>query len=78
VARAALARFETSGDPAAPISILHTTGDPIVPFFHQVRYAEKVAASGASGLLDRSDVERFGHCTFTSAEVLAAFGALPQ
>ena len=77
-ARAALARFETSGDPAAPISILHTTGDPIVPFFHQVRYAEKVAASGASGLLDRSDVERFGHCTFTSAEVLAAFGALPQ
>ena len=77
-ARAELERFETSGDPSAPISILHTTGDPIVPFFHQPRYAEKVAAQGASDLLERTDVERFGHCTFTSAELLAAFGALPQ
>ena len=77
-ARAALGRFETSGDPAAPISIIHTTGDPIVPFFHQSLYADKVAAAGGGALLDRSDVERFGHCAFTSSEILAAFGALPQ
>jgi pimeloyl-ACP methyl ester carboxylesterase len=78
LARAALGRFETSGDPSAPISILHTTEDPIVPFFHQPLYADKVAAAGRSELLERSDVERFGHCTFTSSEILAAFGALPQ
>lgn len=77
-ARAALGRFETSGDPSAPISIIHTTGDPIVPFFHQSLYADKVAAAGRSELLERSDVERFGHCAFTSSEILAAFGALPQ
>jgi pimeloyl-ACP methyl ester carboxylesterase len=77
-ARAVLGRFETTGDPGVPISILHTTGDPIVPFFHQPLYDDKVAASGASALLDRSDVERFGHCTFTATELLAAFGALPQ
>jgi hypothetical protein len=77
-ARAALGRFETSGDPSAPISILHTTGDPNVPFFHQPLYAGKVAAAGRSGLLHRSDVERFGHCAFTSIEVLAAFNALPR
>jgi pimeloyl-ACP methyl ester carboxylesterase len=77
-ARAALARFETSGDPGAPLSIIHTTGDPIVPFFHQSLYAEKAAAAGASGRLARRDVERFGHCTFTSTEILAAFGELPQ
>jgi len=78
IARAALGRFETSGDPSASISIIHTTGDPIVPFFHQPVYAGKVAGAGRSELLERSDVERFGHCTFTSTEILAAFGALPQ
>lgn len=77
-ARAALGRFETSGSPSAPISIIHTTGDPIVPFFHQSLYADKVAAAGRSALLERSDVERVGHCAFTSSEILAAFGALPQ
>ncbi len=77
-ARAALGRFETSGDPSVPISIIHTTGDPIVPFFHQPLYADKVAAAGRSALLERRDVERFGHCAFTSSEILAAFGALPQ
>jgi pimeloyl-ACP methyl ester carboxylesterase len=77
-ARASLSRFETNGDPSAPISIIHTTGDPIVPFFHQPLYADKVAAAGRSELLERTDVDRFGHCTFTSSEILAAFGALPQ
>ena len=77
-ARAVLGRFETTGDPGVPISILHTTADPIVPFFHQPLYADKVAASGASALLDRSDIDRAGHCAFTATEVLAAFGALPQ
>jgi pimeloyl-ACP methyl ester carboxylesterase len=77
-ARSALARFETGGNPAAPISIIHTTGDPIVPFFHQGLYAEKVAAAGATERFARTDVERFGHCTFTSTEILAAFGELPR
>jgi hypothetical protein len=76
--RAALSRFETRGDLSAPISIIHTTGDPIVPFFHQPLYVDKVAAEGQSDLLQRSDVDRFGHCAFTSNELLAAFGALPQ
>jgi pimeloyl-ACP methyl ester carboxylesterase len=78
IARASLSRFETNGDPSAPISIIHTTGDPIVPFFHQPLYADKVADAGRSELLERTDVDRFGHCTFTSSEILAAFGALPQ
>jgi pimeloyl-ACP methyl ester carboxylesterase len=77
-ARAALDRFETSGDPEVPISIIHTTGDPIVPFFHQPLYVEKVAAAGRGALLERSDVERFGHCAFSAGELLAAFNALPQ
>jgi pimeloyl-ACP methyl ester carboxylesterase len=77
-ARAALGRFETTGNPVVPISILHTTGDPIVPFIHQPLYADKVAAEGKSQLLDRTDVDRFGHCAFTASELLGAFNALPQ
>ena len=77
-ARAALARFETGGDPGIPLSIIHTTGDPIVPFFHQSLYVEKATGAGAAGRVARTDVERFGHCLFTSAEILAAFGELPQ
>ena len=77
-ARAALERFETSGDPGVMLSIIHTTGDPIVPFFHQPLYAEKAEAAGAEDRLARSDVERLGHCTFTSTEILAAFAALPR
>jgi pimeloyl-ACP methyl ester carboxylesterase len=77
-ARAALQRFETTGDPGVPLSLLHTTGDPIVPFFHQPLYEEKAVAAGAAGRLARRDVERFGHCAFTSTEFLAAFGELPQ
>jgi pimeloyl-ACP methyl ester carboxylesterase len=78
LARVALARFETTGDPGVPLSIIHTTGDPIVPFFHQPLYAEKAMTAGAVARLSRQDVERFGHCNFTSTELLAAFGELPQ
>jgi pimeloyl-ACP methyl ester carboxylesterase len=78
MARAALQRFETTGDPGVPLSLIHTTGDPIVPFFHQPLYEEKAVAAGAAGRLARRDVERFGHCAFTSTEILAAFGELPQ
>ena len=77
-ARAALERFETSGDPGVTLSIIHTTGDPIVPFFHQHLYAEKAEAAGAESRLARTDVERLGHCSFTSTELLGAFAALPR
>lgn len=77
-ARAALERFETSGDPEVPLSIIHTTGDPIVPFFHQPLYEEKATGAGAADRVARTDVERFGHCAFTTTEILAAFGELPQ
>jgi alpha-beta hydrolase superfamily lysophospholipase len=77
-ARAALQRFATTGDLGAPLSLLHTTGDPIVPFFHQPLYEEKAVAAGAAGRIARRDVERFGHCAFTSTEILSAFGELPQ
>jgi hypothetical protein len=75
-ARAALARFETTGQVSDPIVTLHTSGDPIVPVAHQGLYAAKVEAAGAGALLDEDAVGRYGHCTFEQGELLSAFGTL--
>lgn len=74
----ALARFQTSGAPSVPIVTLHTTGDPIVPFSQSERYRDKVAAAGFGPQLTAIPVDRFGHCTFDSTEVLGAFSTLWQ
>lgn len=75
-ARAGLAAFETSGALTVPVGTLHTTGDPIVPVRQETRYAEKVAANGASSLLQQQAPDRYGHCSFTGLEVLQAFTAV--
>ncbi|HEU5039185.1 MAG TPA: hypothetical protein VFT84_00085, partial [Gemmatimonadales bacterium] len=75
-ARAAIARFQASGALTRPVVTLHTTGDPIVPVVHQSLYADKVAAAGASALLEEESFDRYGHCTFQAGELVAAFGAL--
>jgi pimeloyl-ACP methyl ester carboxylesterase len=77
-ARAAIGRFQTTGQIDVPVVTLHTTGDPIVPFEHQALYGEKVAAEAATGLLDQTDIDRYGHCTFTAGELLAGFSRLTQ
>jgi len=75
-ARAAIQRFETSGQLTRPVVTMHTTGDPIVPVLHQSLYADKVEAAGATALLQEESFGRYGHCTFQQAELVSAFGAL--
>jgi pimeloyl-ACP methyl ester carboxylesterase len=77
-ARAGLGAFETSGNLAAPVVTLHTTGDPVVPSDQSARYGEKVAAAGARALLEQRTVDRYGHCAFQPGELLDAFAALIQ
>ena len=47
-----------------------------MPAAQSERYAAKVAAAGAAGLLDSQTVSRYGHCTFQRSEVLNAFGTV--
>jgi pimeloyl-ACP methyl ester carboxylesterase len=75
-ARAALARYETSGALTLPVVTLHTTGDPIVPFGQEALYAEKAAQAGASSRLHQRSVARYGHCALDQSELLAAFSEL--
>jgi pimeloyl-ACP methyl ester carboxylesterase len=77
-ARAALREYDTSGELPGPVVTLHTTGDPVVPFFHEALYRNKVEAAGRISRLQQQSVERDGHCTFTLPEVIAAFNALAE
>ena len=55
---------------------MHTTGDPIVPYWHETLYLGKVLA-GNSGLLHTNiPIFRYGHCNFKASEALAGFALL--
>ena len=72
------ANYQTSGELTVPLVTLHTTGDPIAPSWHATVYGDKVVAAGRSIWYDHVAVDRYGHCAFTPAEVLAAFGRLVE
>ncbi|WP_328484310.1 alpha/beta hydrolase [Streptomyces sp. NBC_00377] len=59
-----------------PLLDIHTTGDNLVPVEQENRFAARVRASGDGALLRQAFVERQGHCTFTTAETVAALHAL--
>jgi pimeloyl-ACP methyl ester carboxylesterase len=74
---AALSKLETTGRLTRALVTLHTTGDQIVPEWHEPLYRAKTSRSFTSWLLhSRLTVSRYGHCTFTAEEVLGAFALL--
>jgi hypothetical protein len=70
------AQFTTSGIPKEPLVTMHTSGDPIVPFWHEPLYRQKVVANGNPYLFNHLPAERYGHCNFTKEEVLKGFKLL--
>lgn len=70
------AGYQTSGRLLMPVVTLHTTLDPLVPFWHAVEYRAKVEAAGAAAWHEQFAIPRYGHCTFTALEVLGAFNRL--
>jgi pimeloyl-ACP methyl ester carboxylesterase len=65
--------YVTSGIIERPIVTLHTTADPVVPYWHTTLYEAKISNVA---LYDHFSAERYGHCAFTAEEVLIAFGRL--
>jgi hypothetical protein len=55
------------GQLAKPLVTLHATLDPVVPFWHEVLYGTKAAASDKLTIIP---VGRYGHCNFTSEEIM--------
>ena len=72
----ALNSYETTGHLTKPLITLHTTGDPIVPFWHATRYAFKTLAADNLALHEQITVQAYGHCRFSTFDVLGAFTRL--
>lgn len=61
--------YTPTGNLRIPVLTLHTTRDPVVPFFHEGLYAATVAGKGKSELLVQRSFNRYGHCSFQPQEV---------
>ena len=72
---AQLAELQTSARLRRPLVTIHTTGDPIVPIWHESLYRDRLSFFGKL-LHTPITIDRYGHCNFTDAEVLAAFAVL--
>lgn len=70
--------YAPNGRIGVPVLTLHTTRDPAIPFAFEAAFAQTVAGAGRSHLLAQRPVDRWGHCNFTPADTLGAFGALVQ
>ncbi len=72
---AQMATLQTSARLRRPLVTIHTTGDPIVPIWHEPLYRSRLDFIGKL-FETRITVARYGHCNFTDAEVLGAFAVL--
>ncbi|WP_419992637.1 alpha/beta hydrolase [Streptomyces boninensis] len=59
-----------------PLLNVHTVADNLVPVQQENIFADRVRAAGDGGLLRQAYVARPGHCTFTTAEYVAAVHAI--
>jgi hypothetical protein len=78
----AIASLEESSVPTGELEVpqltLHTTADPLVPVQHEGVYGDVVRRAGGNDLLRQAYVDRWGHCAFTPAEMVASVQALRQ
>jgi uncharacterized repeat protein (TIGR01451 family) len=72
------ADYQTFGRLRRPLVTVHTTLDPIIPYWHEPLYREKIVASGREALHRNVPVTRYGHCAFEPQEVVAAFAQMVE
>lgn len=70
------ANYETSGHLSKPLITLHTTGDPIVPDWQATQYRIKTMQADNLALHQDITVQAYGHCRFSTFDVLNAFNQL--
>jgi hypothetical protein len=75
-ALAAVAPYQTSGKVTESLVTMHTTGDEILPFWHEFVYGAKVDAAGSRANVSQFPTFRYGHCNFTASDVLFGFAVL--
>lgn len=77
---AALRSLITTSVPTGRLEVpeltLHTLGDNLVPAQMENYYGRLVARAGSSSLLRQAQTASFGHCNFSSAELIAGVQAV--
>jgi len=68
--------YQPTGNVRIPTVTLHTTRDPLVPYWHEAVYLQLASLQHRQGLLVQQSVNRFGHCEFEASEVVHAFTGL--
>jgi pimeloyl-ACP methyl ester carboxylesterase len=72
----ALTQYESTGRLTKPLITMHTTGDPIVPYWQTTLYRGKTIAADNIALHEVLTVSAYGHCRFSTFDVLGAFTRL--
>jgi hypothetical protein len=75
-ALSALQTYQSSGKLSKPLVTMHTTGDPVVPYWHETLYNAKVMASNSLKKHVNIPILRYGHCNFKVEELLAGFSLM--
>ena len=70
--------YQTSGELSVPLVTFHTTGDPVVPYWHASRYRGKTIVADNVALHQHFGIRRHGHCSFSPIEMVSAFQVLVQ
>jgi pimeloyl-ACP methyl ester carboxylesterase len=73
-----LSHSQPDGDIQMPVFSIHTNYDPLVPAELEEEYADDVLAEGKRPLFRQAFVDRDGHCSFTSAELVAGVKVLEE
>lgn len=68
--------YQTTGRLTSPLVTLHTTGDPVVPYWHETLYRMKVWGTGSAVRYSGIPILRYGHCNFKAAKVLTGFALM--
>ncbi len=70
------AHYETTGKLKLPLVTIHTLSDPVIPYWHEPVYTAKTLFAGV--LLNRVNiaVSAYGHCNFSSSDILGAFALM--
>lgn len=68
-----MANYQTTGKLKVPLVTMHTTGEPIVPYWHETLNNAKVLLNGSLGHHINLPIVRCGHCAFNQNEVMLGF-----
>ena len=70
--------FTPSGALQIPTLTLHNRFDPLVPYWHETMFAERVSNAGALDRLQQRVNPGYGHCSFSTDEQVKAITDLAQ